>query len=357
MRYWHGTEGHQTRHRADGVAARHDPSRRRFRRVATAAQAQAQDDRPNILLIVADDAGYADIGSFGGEIQTPNLDALAAAGVRFTQFDGQRHLLAVAVNAAQRHGQPPGRPRQHGRVHRVQPGRGAGYEGYLSDKVVPVSALLKEAGYNTFMAGKWHMGEEPEHFPAARGFMRDLSLIPGGGSHMDDMWGAKGERQLYTFNGKPIPALRPGFHSSERLHGGDHQQHRGEPGDGKPFFAYLALQAPHDPFQLPAEWRDRYQGRYDQGYDETRAARIARMKALGILARATRVPAAAHRSRLERSPAGGKAQVGAQHGTLCRHGRKHGRQHRQADRLSQEPAASMTTRSSSSSPTMGRKAM
>ena len=79
----------------------------------------------------------------------------------------------------------------------------------------PFPALLKEAGYNTYMAGKWHMGEEPEHYPAARGFMRDLTLIPGGGSHMDDMWGAKGERQLYTFNGKPIEALRPGFFSSE----------------------------------------------------------------------------------------------------------------------------------------------
>ena len=90
-----------------------------------------------------------------------------------------------------------------------------GYEGYLNDRVAPISALLKDAGYNTYMAGKWHMGEEPEHFPAARGFMRDLTLIPGGGSHLDDMWGAKGERQLYTYNGKPIEALRPGFHSSE----------------------------------------------------------------------------------------------------------------------------------------------
>jgi arylsulfatase len=113
--------------------------------------------------------------------------------------------------------------------------------------------------------------------------MRDLSLIPGGGSHMDDMWGAMGERQLYTFNGQPIPALRPGFYSSEDYTAAIISNIEENSGDGKPFFAYLALQAPHDPFQLPPEWRDRYQGRYDQGYDETRAARIARMKALGIL--------------------------------------------------------------------------
>jgi arylsulfatase len=158
-----------------------------------------------------------------------------------------------------------------------------GYEGYLNDRVAPVPALLKEAGYNTYMAGKWHMGEESEHFPAARGFMRDLTLMPGGGSHMDDMWGAKGERQLYTFNGKPIEALRPGFFSSEDYTAAIISNIEENRGDGKPFFAYLALQAPHDPFQLPAEWRDRYKGRYDQGYDETRADRIARMKALGIL--------------------------------------------------------------------------
>ena len=97
------------------------------------------------------------------------------------------------------------------------------------------------------------------------------------------MWGAKGERQLYTFNGQPIPALRPGFYSSEDYTAAIISNIEENRGDGKPFFAYLALQAPHDPFQLPPDWRDRYQGRYDQGYDETRAARIARMKALGIL--------------------------------------------------------------------------
>jgi len=243
----------------------------------------AQDTRPNILLIVADDAGYADIGSFGGEIHTPNIDALAATGVRFTQFGvsatcsptrsmlltGTDNHLAGLGNMAEFMA-----PNQKGKP---------GYEGYLSENTAPLPALLKEAGYNTYMAGKWHMGEEPEHFPAARGFMRDLTLIPGGGSHMDDMWGAKGQRQLYTFNGKPIEALRPGFFSSEDYTASIISNIEENRRDGKPFFAYLALQAPHDPFQLPAEWRDRYKGRYDQGYDATRADRIARMKSLGIL--------------------------------------------------------------------------
>jgi arylsulfatase len=245
--------------------------------------ALANEQRPNILLIVADDAGYADIGSFGGEIHTPNIDALAAAGLRFTQFTvnatcsptrsmlltGVDNHLAGLGNMAEFMA-----PNQKGK---------SGYEGYINANVAPIPALLKEAGYNTYMAGKWHMGEEPEHFPAARGFMRDLTLIPGGGSHMDDMWGAKGERQLYTFNGKPIEALRPGFFSSEDYTAAIINNIEENRGEGKPFFAYLAFQAPHDPFQLPAEWLDRYRGRYDQGYDETRAARIERMKTLGIL--------------------------------------------------------------------------
>ena len=183
--------------------------------IAYSAAALAQEQRPNILLIVADDAGYADIGSFGSEIQTPNLDALASVGVRFTQFNVSATCSpsrSMLLSGADSHLAGLGNmaefmaPNQKGKP---------GYEGYLSENVAPLPALLKEAGYNTYMAGKWHMGEEPEHHPAARGFMRDLTLIPGGGSHFDDMWGVKGERQLYTYNGNPIAALRPGFHSSE----------------------------------------------------------------------------------------------------------------------------------------------
>jgi len=246
--------------------------------------ASAQEKPPNILLIVADDAGYADLGSFGGEIQTPNLDALAATGVRFTQFTTSAVCSpsrSMLLSGTDNHTAGLGNmaeftaPNQAGLP---------GYEGHLSDRVAPVSGLLKDAGYDTFMAGKWHMGEEPDQFPAARGFVRDLTLIPGGGSHLDDMWGATGERQLYTYNGEVIRALRPGFHSSVDYTAAIIENIAEHGADGKPFFAYLALQAPHDPFQLPDDWRDRYRGRYDQGYDVTRAQRIERMTALGILA-------------------------------------------------------------------------
>ncbi|MDP2355719.1 MAG: arylsulfatase [Beijerinckiaceae bacterium] len=247
------------------------------------APGYAQDRRPNIILIVADDAGYTDLGAFGGEISTPNIDALAAAGVRFTNFyvgptcsptrsmmlsGTDNHVAGLGNMAEFTASNQKGKP---------------GYEGYLNARVAPVSSLLKDAGYRTYMAGKWHMGEEPQHFPAARGFERDLTLIPGGGSHFDDMWGAAGEKQLYTRNGKVISSLRAGFHSSVDYTNAIIENIEENKADNRPFFAYLAYQAPHDPFQLPDDWLDKYKGRYDQGYDATRAARIERMKQLGIL--------------------------------------------------------------------------
>ena len=244
---------------------------------------QAQDKRPNVLLIVADDAGLADLGSFGSEIFTPNIDALASVGIRFTSFytgptcsptramllTGVDHHRAGFGNMAEFTA-----PNQSGQK---------GYEGFLNKSVAPLPALLKAAGYHTYMAGKWHMGDQPQHFPAARGFERDLALIPGGGSHFDDMWGANGEKQRYTHNGQIINSLRKGFHSSEDYTNAIINNIEENRISGKPFFAYLALQAPHDPFHLPEEWHDKYKDRYNQGYDAIRAARIARMQKIGIL--------------------------------------------------------------------------
>jgi arylsulfatase len=249
-----------------------------------AGGANAEDLRPNVLLIVADDAGYSDLGSYGGDIQTPNLDALAAVGIRFTDFTAgatcspSRSMLLTGTD---NHVAGFGNMAEFVAPNQVG---NPGYEGHLNERVALLPELLAKAGYDTFMAGKWHLGEEPQHWPAARGFQRDLTLIPGGASHLDDMWGATGERQPYTYNGELLRALRPGFHSSVDYTAAIIDNIREHRGDGKPFFAYLALQAPHDPFQLPADWLDRYEGRYDQGYDATRAARIERMKTLGLIA-------------------------------------------------------------------------
>jgi len=243
----------------------------------------AQDQRPNIILIVADDMGYADMGAFGGEIETPNLDELASLGVRFTQFTASATCSpsrSMMLTGTDNHVAGLGNMAEF--VAPNQVGK-PGYEGELNDRIAPLPALLKEAGYNTFMAGKWHMGEEPDKIPAAQGFIRDLALLPGGGSHLEDMWGATGERQPYTLNGQPLTALRPGFDSSIDYTDAIISNIEEFRKDGKPFFAYLAYQAPHDPFQPPFNWRDFYSGRYDQGYDATRADRIARMQEIGIV--------------------------------------------------------------------------
>jgi arylsulfatase len=153
----------------------------------------------------------------------------------------------------------------------------------LNERVVPVSALLQQHGYNTFMAGKWHMGEGPEKIPAAQGFMRDLALLPGGGSHLEDMWDIAGNTLPFTLNGEPLAALRPGYDSSIDYTDAIISNIEEFRKDDKPFFAYLAYQAPHDPFQPPFYWRDHYIGKYDEGYDKVRADRIARMQEMGII--------------------------------------------------------------------------
>ncbi len=131
---------------------------------------QSSDSRPNIVLIVTDDMGYADIGSFGGEIATPNIDALATAGVRFTNFythascSTNRSLLLSGVDT---HLNGLGNmsewiaPNQKGEP---------GYEGVLNHSVVTLPELLNQSGYHTYMVGKWHMGKDQDKIPAARGF-------------------------------------------------------------------------------------------------------------------------------------------------------------------------------------------
>jgi len=153
------------------------------------SQVVANDRKPNILLVVADDMGWTDLGSFGSEIDTPNLDALARQGVKFTDFhvsvscsptrsmllSGTDNHLAGLGNMGEML-----RPEQRGKP---------GYEGYLNDRVVSLAEVLREGGYHTYMAGKWHLGHDPEQFPHARGFERSFSMLFGGASYWSDMFG------------------------------------------------------------------------------------------------------------------------------------------------------------------------
>lgn len=252
---------------------------------STCLAADRPQDKPNILLIVADDMGYSDLGCFGSEINTPNIDALAARGLRATNFyvapscSPSRSMLLTGTDS---HVAGIGNMAEWtGPTQRGQPG----YEGYLNTRVVTVASLLRDSGYHTYMAGKWHLGEKPEQWPAARGFERDFSLLQGAGSHWSDMLGLlpSEPRVTYTRNGEKVKDLPKDYYSSKGLTDFIMQSIEEKGQDDKPFFAYLAYQAPHGPLAVPDEWRDKYKGRYDKGYDAIRAERLDRQKKLGIV--------------------------------------------------------------------------
>jgi len=241
-------------------------------------------EKPNLLLIVADDMGYSDLGCFGGEINTPNIDALAARGLRATNFyvapscspsrsmllTGTDNHIAGIGNMAEWTG-----PSQRG---------SPGYEGFLNSRVVTVASLLRDAGYHTYMAGKWHLGDKREQWSAARGFERDFTMLQGAGSHWPDMLGLlpTEPKVTYTRNGERVSELPGDYYSSKDLTDFIIECIDANPTNDKPFFAYLAYQAPHGPLAVPDEWRDKYRGRYDKGYDAIRDERLARQKKLGI---------------------------------------------------------------------------
>jgi len=252
---------------------------------STCLAADLPQGKPNILLIVADDMGYSDLGCFGGEINTPNIDALAARGLRGTNFyvapscSPSRSMLLTGTDS---HVAGIGNMAEWtGQTQRGQPG----YEGYLNTRVVTVASLLRDAGYHTYMAGKWHLGEKPDQWPAARGFERDFSLLQGAGSHWSDMLGLlpSEPKVTYTRNGEQVKELPKDYYSSKGLTDFIIQSIDGSGRDDKPFFAYLAYQAPHGPLAVPDEWRDKYKGRYDAGYDAIREERLRRQKTLGIV--------------------------------------------------------------------------
>jgi arylsulfatase len=250
--------------------------------------APATGKRPNIVIILGDDLGYSDLGCFGSEIKTPHLDSLAQAGMRFTQFytsascSPTRSMLLSGVDT---HLNGLGcmdewaAPNQWGV---------AGYEGDLNKRVTTLPQVLKDAGYHTYMVGKWHMGKKPDHIPAARGFERDFSLLDGAGSYWD-MWSftAANPKSTFTEDGRYLKKLPKDYYATKTYT--DKVISFIEEGrkDGKPFFAYVSHQAPHDPYHLPRDWRNRHVGEYDKGWDVVRRERLQRQIEMGIMPKGT----------------------------------------------------------------------
>lgn len=254
-----------------------------FLLVLAAAPAQAKERRPNFLIIVADDLGYSDLGAFGGEIRTPNLDTLALAGIRLAGFHTAptcSPTRSMLLSGTDNHVAGLGtmaemiRPNQKDKP---------GYEGYLRTDVATLAERLAAGGYATLFSGKWHLGLTPERDPHARGFQRSFALLQGGHNHFGT---DVGTTATYTEQGKPLTKLPADFYSSDHFATRliDFLGEREGQGAAQPFFAYLAFTAPHWPLQAHPDDIARYKGRYDEGFDILRARRLARQQALGILA-------------------------------------------------------------------------
>ncbi len=243
-----------------------------------------EENQPNIILIMADDMGISDIGSYGSEILTPNLDRLAVNGIRFTQFYNASRCMptrASLMTGLYQH--------QTGIGHMVRDFGHDSYRGDLNNKCVTIAEVLKQIGYATFMTGKWHLTKHTGHFtgdekltskdnwPLQRGFDHFFGTITGAGSYYDPI-------SLVRDN-EPIEPDSEEFYYTDAIN--DHMvrfiDRHIQSGTDKPFFAYVSHVAPHWPLHALPEDIERYRGWYDKGWDHIRRERLAKMKSLGLI--------------------------------------------------------------------------
>lgn len=254
--------------------------------------------RPNIVVILADDLGYSDIGAFGSEMKTPNIDALANEGLQLINFHTgascgptrsmlmsgtDNHIAGAGINAAG--------------LFRLTWLRGRpGYEGYLNKRVVAFPKLLQDTGYHTYMAGKWDLGGKPGFLPIDRGFERSFALIEAGGSHFNDAIGmfSAAPNLNYYEDGNKIKQLPEDFYSSNFYTDKIVEYIDSNKGSDNPFFAYLSFTAVHWPLQAPDDWIDRNKGRYDKGWDVLRRERLSRLKSMKLVPKDSQLPPRLH---------------------------------------------------------------
>lgn len=242
----------------------------------------AADTRPNIVVILADDLGYSDLGAFGSEIRTPHIDALAHQGQVLTNFHVTQLCSTTRANlltGADHHLVGIGSlvdlklPYQSGKP---------GYEGRFNDKARTVAQLLRDGGYRTYMAGKWHLGEQgPEHWGFERSFA--LAGLLGNANNFGPTPGLENSADPVFFENGAAATIPAGKFTADHYVDKLIEYLDADHDSGKPFFLYLPVQTPHWPIQAPDAYLDRYVGVYDVGYEVIREARIARQKQLGII--------------------------------------------------------------------------
>ena len=248
-------------------------------------ETKSGSNKPNILLIVADDLGFSDISPYGGNIQTPVLEKLADEGISFTRFYVQptcsptrsslltgndNHVAGLGIMSEMDYPQ-------------LQALNLPGYSGELSKQVVTIPEVLRDFGYHTYMVGKWHLGEGPGKDPYNRGFEETFILGTGGGSHFYDRKALSPLQHMeYTRNGKLVD-LPKDFYSTTAYTDTLIRFIEKNKSDDKPFFAYLSYTAVHDPLHAPKEYIEKYKGKFDMGWDSLWTERLNNLKRLGIV--------------------------------------------------------------------------
>lgn len=236
--------------------------------------------RPNIIVIMVDDMGFSDIGPYGSEIPTPNLDALAGGGVRFSQFYNTGRCCptrAALLTGLYSH--------QAGIGHMTQDQGVPGYRGHLNDECVTLAEVMGSAGYFTVMTGKWHVGFNHGVTPKSRGFERSLNLAAGG-LHFSNQTGSKGTQKLYLDGeevAKDDPQFNPPWYACDLWTEQGIKFVDEALAADKPFFWYLAHVAPHFPIMAPEETIAKYRGKYMKGWDVLREERYARQIESGLI--------------------------------------------------------------------------
>ncbi len=243
-----------------------------------------KDSKPNIVLILADDLGFGDIGCYGGDIKTPNIDALANSGIRFSSFHTAPMCAptrAMLLSGNDNHIAGMGRQSTVKDIF--------GYEGCLTERIVTIPALLRDKGYHTYMAGKWHLGKKPESDPYRKGFERSFALLNGAGNHYSNKSVLNGGYSNYTENGDSTSwedgKYSTDFYTDKLIEYIDENKE-----DGQAFFAYAAYTSPHWPLQVDKKYWEKYKGKYNDGYEKLRERRLKSLKKTGIIPQNTTLP-------------------------------------------------------------------
>jgi arylsulfatase A-like enzyme len=239
--------------------------------------------KPNIVLILVDDMGFSDLGAYGSEIATPNLDKLAQEGKRFTQFYNTSRCC-------------PSRAALQTGVYNHQAGVGfmnrnlgvPSYQGYLNKQVITIAEGLKTQGYTTLMSGKWHVGNLPEQWPVARGYDKSFALVGGTSNYFYPHPFKLRDVDFFVLNDKKLETYTTEQKSDDYYLTDDITRHALQfldetKNSKKPFFLFTAYNAPHFPIQARKEDIEKYRGKYLKGWDVIRSERYQRLLQMGII--------------------------------------------------------------------------